>query len=197
MFSRLARQWVPYVMLSSWCKTEEVDGTQDVQPSSKCSHASRCSRYSCTLTVIFLFIIILIESFWLFNLRWQLHSVERYSSSKSVPLTPSHDQDMTVHGLKIRNLDGLSLARDKHYRGSVPTKFMSENKTEADEAWDAIEAGHGDVVIDPMYAAERGLPPTILHPRDPSKLLYIIESYRAIHCLVCDLNCHATSTARR
>ena len=63
---------------------------------------------------------------------------------------------------------------------------MSENKTEAEEAWNAIEAGHGDVVIDPGYAAERGFPPTIMHPRDSSKLLYIIEAYHAIYCIVCD-----------
>ena len=90
-----------------------------------------------------------------------------------------------IHFLTTKIPDGLNLARNKHYRGSVPTKFMSENETQANEAWDAIEAGHGDVAIEPEYAAERGLPPTILHPRDPSKLLYIIESYHAIHCLVC------------
>ena len=61
---------------------------------------------------------------------------------------------------------------------------MSENETAANEAWNSIEAGHGDVAIDPKYAVERGLPPTIVHPRDPTKLFYIIESYHSIHCLV-------------
>lgn len=62
---------------------------------------------------------------------------------------------------------------------------MSDNLTEANEAWDGIEPGHGDVIIDPQYAAEHNLPPSIAHPRHPDKLLYIIESYHAIHCLVC------------
>ena len=78
----------------------------------------------------------------------------------------------------------MRLTPHKHYVAGVPTKFMSENETVANAAWDAIEAGHGDVAIDPKYAAKHGLPPTIAHPRDPSKLFYIIESYHSIHCLV-------------
>ena len=104
---------------------------------------------------------------------------------------------MIIPSLNLRNPDGLSLARSKHYRGSVPTTFMSENKTETDEAWNAIEAGHGDVVINPGYAAERGLPETIVHPRDPSKSLYIIEAYHAIHCIVCDPSFQFTTTTKR
>ena len=63
---------------------------------------------------------------------------------------------------------------------------MSENKTEANEAWDSIEVGHGDVAIDLEYDVQHDLPSTITHPKHPSMLLYIIESYHAIHCLVCD-----------
>lgn len=84
---------------------------------------------------------------------------------------------------KLLSSNGLSLALDREYRASVPTTFTSPDLTEAHEAWGAVEAGHGDVLIDPEYAAERDLPPSIPHPRNPNKLLYIIESYHAIHCI--------------
>lgn len=72
----------------------------------------------------------------------------------------------------------------------MPTKCVSEDKIEAEEAWNAMGTGHGDVAIDPGPAAERGLPSTIVYPRDPSILLYIIEAYHAIHCIVCDSSFH-------
>ena len=51
-------------------------------------------------------------------------------------------------------------------------------------AWDSVEAGHGDVAIEPAYAIANDLPPTIAHPRNPEKLFYIIEAYHSIHCIV-------------
>ena len=80
--------------------------------------------------------------------------------------------------------DGLDLLPTKTFRGSILTKFMSENVTEADEAWDLVESGHGDVAIEPQYAFKHGLPPSIAHPKDDGKLLYIIAAYHAIHCIV-------------
>lgn len=61
---------------------------------------------------------------------------------------------------------------------------MSENETEAARAWDEIEAGHGLVAVDPHWAAAAGLPPTVKHPLDSSKVIYVIEAYHEIHCLV-------------
>lgn len=81
-------------------------------------------------------------------------------------------------------LDGLSFKRDIERRGSVITRYMSENETEAAAAWDSIEAGHGLVAIDPQWAAARDLPPSFQHPLNPSKVIYIVEAYHAIHCLV-------------
>ena len=61
---------------------------------------------------------------------------------------------------------------------------MSENETEAGNAWDDIEAGHGLVAVDSQWAAAQGLPPTSSHPQDSSKVVYAIEAYHQIHCLV-------------
>lgn len=72
--------------------------------------------------------------------------------------------------------------RDTDRQLHVPTSFMSEN--EASAAWDAIEAGHGEVNIDPEWAAARGLPTSMLHPLDQDKMVYTIAAYHAIHCLV-------------
>ena len=80
--------------------------------------------------------------------------------------------------------DGLSFKRDIERRGSVPTRFMSENETEAAAAWDSIEAGHGLVAIDPQWAAALDLPASFQHPYDSSKVIYVIGAYHAIHCLV-------------
>lgn len=62
--------------------------------------------------------------------------------------------------------------------------FDSSNETIAAAAWDGIEAGHGDVVVDPEWAARQGLPPSAEHPYMPGKSVYVIEAYHAMHCLV-------------
>lgn len=61
---------------------------------------------------------------------------------------------------------------------------MSENETEAAQAWDKIEAGHGLVAVDPEWATAHDWPPTMRHPKDSSKVVYVIEAYHEIHCLV-------------
>ncbi len=61
---------------------------------------------------------------------------------------------------------------------------MSENEKDAAEAWDAIEAGHGFVAVDPQWAVARDLPRSITHPLDSSKVVYIIAAYHGMHCLV-------------
>ena len=61
---------------------------------------------------------------------------------------------------------------------------MSENETEAAQAWGNIEAGHGLVAVDPEWASSKGLPSTIQHPLDTSKIVYVIEAYHELHCLV-------------
>lgn len=62
--------------------------------------------------------------------------------------------------------------------------FDSPNETIAAAAWEGIEAGHGDVVVDPEWAARQGLPPSAEHPYMPGKSVYVIEAYHAMHCLV-------------
>jgi hypothetical protein len=62
--------------------------------------------------------------------------------------------------------------------------FDSEDEEVAAAAWEGIEAGHGDVAVDPAWAAQQGLQPSYEHPYMPGKSVYIIEAYHAVHCLV-------------
>lgn len=61
---------------------------------------------------------------------------------------------------------------------------MSHNATEAAQAWDSVDAGHGLVAVDRQWAAAQHLPSTLEHPRHTDKVVYIIEAYHHIHCLV-------------
>ena len=61
---------------------------------------------------------------------------------------------------------------------------MSHNATEAAQAWDNIEAGHGLVAVDREWASARDLPSTFEHPRHVDKFVYTIEAYHQIHCVV-------------
>ncbi|KAJ5209434.1 hypothetical protein N7501_004237 [Penicillium viridicatum] len=79
--------------------------------------------------------------------------------------------------------NGLSYARDKERLAHVPTRFWNGDEDEEDKSWTAIEGGHGLVSVSPEWASERGLPETLVHPRDPSKRVYVIEAYHSIHCL--------------
>ena len=68
--------------------------------------------------------------------------------------------------------------------GGLPSKYTSHNTTEANMAWDAIQPGHGIIAVDSEWAAMRNLPSTGPSALDPSKKIYIIEAYHAIHCVV-------------
>lgn len=136
-----------------------------------------------------LVLIVLFQTYWLAHLHWQIHPVNRFSYSKidfpmrnsrcfQTYLFASAPADSTL------DPDGLDLLPTRTFRGSAFTKFMSEDVTEANAAWDLVESGHGDVAIEPQYAFKHGLPPTIAHPKDNEKLLYIIAAYHAIHCIV-------------
>ena len=63
---------------------------------------------------------------------------------------------------------------------------MSEDETEAELAWSSIEAGHGIVAVDVDWAQAQGLPQTAAYGygEKPGKVIYGIEAYHAIHCLV-------------
>ena len=69
---------------------------------------------------------------------------------------------------------------------------MSQNETEAGQAWENIEAGHGLVAIDPRWASAQNLPATFEHPKDPTKVVYVLEAYHHIHCVVSPLRANLT-----
>ena len=80
--------------------------------------------------------------------------------------------------------DGAGTPYYVERRGYLPTKYMSENETEAAAAWASIQPGHGIVAIDAQWAAAHSLPPTHTWIEDSNKLIYGIEAYHAIHCIV-------------
>ncbi|KAF7881961.1 uncharacterized protein EAF02_006649 [Botrytis sinoallii] len=87
------------------------------------------------------------------------------------------------HQLPKFSPNGLSYARDNIRIAHVPTRFWNDDEEEEDKSWTAIEAGHGLVSVAPEWAAARGLPDSLIHPRDSSKRVYVIEGYHGIHCL--------------
>lgn len=54
-----------------------------------------------------------------------------------------------------------------------------------DEARDAIAPSLGTVALDERFAASLGLPDSDRLQSDPSKGVYVLEAYHAVHCLVC------------
>ncbi|KAI1076113.1 hypothetical protein F5B20DRAFT_584675 [Whalleya microplaca] len=55
---------------------------------------------------------------------------------------------------------------------------------EVDHNWDSIDASLGMVSLGREFAAKHGLPPTMDDPRDPNKVVYTLEGYHSLHCLV-------------
>lgn len=82
------------------------------------------------------------------------------------------------------NYHNLSIAGIVHRVANAQSDFNSPNETIAAAAWDSIQSGHGDVIVDPEWAAKQGLPPSFEHPFMPGKSVYILEAYHMIHCLV-------------
>lgn len=64
------------------------------------------------------------------------------------------------------------------------------NQTEADQAWDAINTGHGVVAVDKSWAKQRGLLPSRDYKPDRSKSVYTVATYHPLHCLVCSALLH-------
>lgn len=79
---------------------------------------------------------------------------------------------------------GLSIQRTAPRTMYLPTVYMSENRTEADIALDSINTGHGVVLVDKHWAVEHNIVDSIPHPRNSKRLIYIIEVYHAMHCIV-------------
>ncbi|KAL9622198.1 MAG: hypothetical protein Q9160_003381 [Pyrenula sp. 1 TL-2023] len=75
------------------------------------------------------------------------------------------------------------MARHLERVANLPSRFSSENQTEADMAWNAVVTGHGDVAIPISYAKAHNLPPSWDIPHMPGKQLYVMEAYHAMHCL--------------
>jgi hypothetical protein len=60
----------------------------------------------------------------------------------------------------------------------------NESRQEVDERWDAIIPDHGIVALDRTWAEERGLMRSMYLPSNPQKVMYVLEAYHQLHCLV-------------
>lgn len=104
-------------------------------------------------------------------------------SLQSVYLWREHTKYMKLQYFDT-NYHNLSIAGIVHRIANANSDFNSPNETIAAAAWDGIQSGHGDVIVDPDWAAKQGLPPSFEHPFMPGKSVYILEAYHMIHCLV-------------
>jgi hypothetical protein len=59
-----------------------------------------------------------------------------------------------------------------------------ESRQEVDQRWDAIIPDHGVVALDRTWAEERGLMRSMYMPSNPQKVVYVLEAYHQLHCLV-------------
>ena len=137
---------------------------------------SRSLIHSRTLTRA-LFLLIAVQILFIMHLLSTAHS-KVVSPSALTQNSATHDQWL------MHPLDCRSFSRNFERLGSNPWEYMSENEAEAAKAWSEIDADHGLVAVDAQWAAAQGLPPTMAHPRDPSKVVYVIEPYHEIHCVV-------------
>lgn len=73
----------------------------------------------------------------------------------------------------------------ERFMGYSNSVYTSNNETEADEAWDAVNIGHGLVAVEKEWAAAQKLPPSREWKPDRSKLVYSLAVYHPLHCMVC------------
>lgn len=64
------------------------------------------------------------------------------------------------------------------------SKYVSGNESESSAAWDSILPGHGVIAIDAAYASSKQLPETTVLPGSDGKLVYVVEAYHVMHCVV-------------
>jgi hypothetical protein len=83
-----------------------------------------------------------------------------------------------------RTTDGLSYERTVDRKLYEHSKYLSHNKSEAEEAWSSILPGHGVVLLDADYVSQKHLPPSVATSNNSNSYLYAIEAYHAMHCLV-------------
>lgn len=62
--------------------------------------------------------------------------------------------------------------------------FGEGTEEDADQVWDQLNTDAGILALDHSYAADMGLPRSQDFPWDPSKGIYLLSGYHAMHCVV-------------
>jgi uncharacterized secreted protein with C-terminal beta-propeller domain len=71
------------------------------------------------------------------------------------------------------------------WRASTPYNPKDkDNRRAIDDAWNGIIPDHGIVALDRTWAEERGLMRSMYLPSNPQKVIYVLEAYHQLHCLV-------------
>lgn len=79
---------------------------------------------------------------------------------------------------------GLPNARDQIFISGLHNRFWQGDELGGpDMAWANINSGHGIIQLDPEFATKQGLPKTMYHPHDSTKVVYALEAYHMIHCI--------------
>ena len=85
--------------------------------------------------------------------------------------------------LSHRSMAGLSHDPAAPYPWSSGYGPEITNHSLADERWEAIDINDGIIVLDDDYALEHNLSPSQRFPWDPSKGVYLLNSFHNLHCL--------------
>ncbi|KXT15258.1 hypothetical protein AC579_4847 [Pseudocercospora musae] len=81
-------------------------------------------------------------------------------------------------------LFGLKTARDIPRTSGLLNKYwQGDGLEEPNKAWDAINSGHGAIVISPEFKEQHGLPDSIRHPFHQNMYAYALEAYHMLHCI--------------
>ncbi|KXS97759.1 hypothetical protein AC578_3200 [Pseudocercospora eumusae] len=148
-----------------WSRAESVDVDIENRLLERTHTATARKKISSIAIYTLLISIILLQTILIIHLRTDL--------AKRPPKT-------TIFGLKtLRNVPRTSGLQNKFWPGGDRDKDLEA----ANRAWEAINSGHGAVVVTPEFKAQHALPDSIRHPFRQDVYAYALEAYHCIHCL--------------
>jgi len=92
----------------------------------------------------------------------------------------------TTGSQKEEGLTGHTIYGDLSYDQSKPfvaySEYSSENFTQTDALWEAIDFDDGLVALPKEWTDAKGLPQTATYPWDESKGIWLLNGYHGLHC---------------
>lgn len=132
------------------------------------------------------------ELYWLF---WLFHSLPMLGffskNSQLHPVSWNRGRSMVRGFFSLGRKYVLLTAKIRaNLANNIPkpfihtTEYSSNNLTQVQELWDAINFDEGQISIPHDVAAEMQLPPAQPFPWDPTRGIYLVNAYHNLHCLV-------------